>query len=478
MDELDEARAKLGQLRGTERTLFKQLVEIRAAIKIQKNKIDELVKKRPPPINRLPTELLSRIIFLSLPDYDGQRRPMESGIARRRSDLSTVSPLWRSVVLGTPEIWRDIVLYAGHITIESLKTHLTRSGNAPLNIFITGSNYDHYEQAQSWLDVVVSSADRWRCLYVHHLSNRMLAEVLDALEGLKFPSLEDVTIDNMNWVTNYPQFLLPNQAPALRNLKLDDLFPAPELAASTTLTTLDVSFRFGGFGAMNLTFIPTQSLTTLSLGGDTSNWTLPPDSIHLPLLEVLKLTIGNPRLIMRAIVAPKLGCLDYSNCGGLGDNRVDFDTGSKFSHVQRVIFNFCRSDMEGYRALCQEFCGARDVTLRRVCMDLFFTPECQVDDSGSVPADHWTSLESLTIYDLYFDDGTETFDPLMRWLANRLEFGGPRVSVRLSGLSTSEPTAADGTDLRDLYHKLQTCSNPIVDKVVLCCSVHCSTSSG
>ncbi|KAI6144201.1 hypothetical protein BKA82DRAFT_1002668 [Pisolithus tinctorius] len=388
-----------------------------------------------------------------------------------------VSRLWRSVILGTPEIWRDIVLHAGHITIESLKAQLTRSGNAPLNIFITGSIYDHYEQVQSWLDVVVSSADRWRCLYVHHPHDRMLAEVLDALDGLKFPSLEDVTIDNMYSVSNYPQFLSPNRAPALRNLKLDDLFPAPELAASTTLVTLDISFRFGEYQAMNIPmFIPTQSLAALSLGGDTSNWKLPPDSIHLPLLEVLKLTACNPRPIMRAIVAPKLTCFDYSDSHEPPYECVNFDTGSKFSHVQRVMFDICCSNVQGYWALCQEFCGARDVTVRSACMDVFFTPKGQVDNSGSVPADHWTSLESLNIDDLYFDDGTETFDPLMRWLANRLESGGPRVSVRLSGLSASEP--ADGTDLHDLYHKLQTCSNPIMDKAVLCSSVHCSTSSG
>lgn len=240
--------------------------------------------------------------------------------------------------------------------------------------------------------------------------------------------------------------------------------------------TLDISFRFGEYQAMNIPmFIPTQSLVALSLGGNNISWRLPPDSIHLPLLAVLKLTVCNPRLVMRAIVAPKLTCLDYSDCHELRYMRVNFDTGSKFSHVQMVIFNFYSADMEGYRPLCEEFCGARDVTLRSACMDVFFTPKGQVDDSESAPADHWTSLESLTIYDLNFD-GTETFDPLVRWLTKRLESGGPRVSVRLSGLSTSEP--ADGTDLHDLYHKLQTCSNPIVDKVVLCSSVHCSTFSG
>lgn len=38
MDELDEARTKLRQLEGAERTLFKKLVEIRAAIKTQKDR--------------------------------------------------------------------------------------------------------------------------------------------------------------------------------------------------------------------------------------------------------------------------------------------------------------------------------------------------------------------------------------------------------------------------------------------------------
>ncbi|KAI6039644.1 hypothetical protein EDC04DRAFT_1656651 [Pisolithus marmoratus] len=211
MTELDEARAELGRLEGVERTLIKQLLEIRAAIKTQESKIDELVKKGPPAINRLPVELLARIIFQSLPNYDDYCESKELRLVNRRSNLSTVSRLWRNVILNASIIWRDVVLDGGPLTVALLKTQLIRSGNVPLNVSITDAVY--YElQTPSWLNVLLPAADRWQCLHIGELPYERMDEILEALESLKFPSLKDVSIYALDGRSSSacPRFLSPS----------------------------------------------------------------------------------------------------------------------------------------------------------------------------------------------------------------------------------------------------------------------------
>ncbi|KAI6157119.1 hypothetical protein BKA82DRAFT_798307 [Pisolithus tinctorius] len=103
MDELDEARAELDRMGGTERTLFKQVIEIPAAMKTQKSKVNDLVKKGPPAINFLPVEILSQIILQSLPNCDDRCELEEFRLVNRRTNLSTVSRFWGSAILGTPK---------------------------------------------------------------------------------------------------------------------------------------------------------------------------------------------------------------------------------------------------------------------------------------------------------------------------------------------------------------------------------------
>ncbi|KAI6115302.1 hypothetical protein EV401DRAFT_2073648 [Pisolithus croceorrhizus] len=258
-DELNEARAELCRLQETERTFLKQLVEIRAAVKVQKCKIDELVKKRPPAINRLPIELLSRIMFQSLPTYDDHRVSREYlELANYRTNLSTVSRRWRNVVLGTPELWSEI---------------LRRSCEVPLNITIMNWFYDGSEEIQPWLDVLFSSANRWRCLHVFDVHHG-LANIFHTIEArsLEFPSLKDVHVD-IHGESTYLRFLLPNRAPALRNWELLNFVPTSEFATATTLTSLRLTFN-NYLSETIITpiplIIPAQSLTMLSLTGGTT----------------------------------------------------------------------------------------------------------------------------------------------------------------------------------------------------------------
>ncbi|KAI6040710.1 hypothetical protein EDC04DRAFT_2893723 [Pisolithus marmoratus] len=241
------------------------------------------------------------------------------------------------------------------LPVASLEAQLARSGNVHLNVFIINLPYEYYQPEVRFLDVLVSSADRWRCVYIQD----MVPTILRALQGLKFPSLKDVLVYNMYRISSYPRFLLPDQAPALGSLKLDYLFPTPEFAAATTLTALELTF--GGHQDQNMKplFVLTQSLTVLSLAGDTAGWTLLPDSIHLPLLEVFKLAVDNPQPLMQAIVAPKLVYFDYSNYPSYSHTvHVSFGTGLKFSHVQKIALNFWYRVEDG-DALCREFRGAQ-----------------------------------------------------------------------------------------------------------------------
>ncbi|KAI5995947.1 hypothetical protein EDD15DRAFT_2365530 [Pisolithus albus] len=472
MDELDEARAELARLEGAEVTIFKQLVQIRVAIKKQKSRIEEFIKKRPPVINCLPVELLARI-FRFLLVHDNSFTSAELlGLANLRKELSMVSQLWRNVILDTPEFWSDIVLTHGQPPdIAFVEIQLRRSRKVPLNITIAEwSKADEDDPIQPWLNVLTSSADRWQRLHVFKVGREILSDILHALEGLEFPSLKEIHMD-MHGEFTYPLRLLPSQAPALRHLKLPDLTLTPTFSTAATLTTLEMTFgRRLGLPTPTIPFpahIPTQSLTVLSLTGYTSGWASPPDSVHLPLLHVLTLAVREPRVIMQAIVAPKLAHFGFST--PVRWSSFSFGTGSKFNHVQTFNCIDPNKRIDG-DTLCQEFRGVRHIGVYPKTIDVLFTPGGQL--SGA-PADHCTSLEHITIFGVDFR--SKKFDPLVRWLTKRRELGRPRISVRLSSPPDPPEEQGDGTTLLDLYDKMRTCNTLKVDYVELCPTVIRST---
>ncbi|KAI6153830.1 hypothetical protein BKA82DRAFT_4446032 [Pisolithus tinctorius] len=103
-----------------------------------------------------------------------------------------------------------------------------------------------------------------------------------------------------SWKELFPDALysfLPDlpQPLALRNLKLVNFVPTPELATATP-TTLDLTF----YGHPNWTaitpiplLIPAQLLTILLLTSYTTSQMLLPDPVELPLLGTLILALDN-----------------------------------------------------------------------------------------------------------------------------------------------------------------------------------------
>ncbi|KAI6026624.1 hypothetical protein BKA83DRAFT_4245717 [Pisolithus microcarpus] len=474
MDELDEARAELARLEGTERTIFKQLVEIRAAIKKQKSRIEEFVKKRPV-INRLPVELLSWIFRFLLVYNDSFTSRELLGLANRRKELSMVSRLWRNVILDTPELWSDIVLTDDQPPgIAFLEIQLRRSRKVPLNITITRwFKVDELNAIRLWINVLTSSADRWQRLHVFSIGGNVLYDILAALKPVEFPSLNEIRVDMCGEATHSLD-RLPLQAPALRKLKLLDFTLPPRFPTAATLTTLELTLgRPARPPQIEVpAHFPTQSLTVLSLTSYTSGWLYQPDSIHLPLLDVFTLVAKDPERVMKAIVAPKLTHFGFSTPPR--DHLFSFGTGSKFNHVQ--TFNCI--DPNTYQridgdTLCQEFRGVRHIGIDPYSINVFFTPGDQASGSESAPADHCTSLEHITIFGLHFH--SQQFVPLVRWLTKRRELGLPRISVRLSSPPSQR---VDGSTLLDLYDKLQTHNILKVDYVEMCPMVNHSKREG
>lgn len=109
MDELEWARAKLSRLEIIERAHLEHLLAVRNAAKVQRIRIEEIVKRRYPAIYRLPIEILARIFRFALIREEGKSKQFDV-IRERRRNLAGVSRLWRDVILDTPDLWSDFGL--------------------------------------------------------------------------------------------------------------------------------------------------------------------------------------------------------------------------------------------------------------------------------------------------------------------------------------------------------------------------------
>ncbi|KIM62836.1 hypothetical protein SCLCIDRAFT_777446 [Scleroderma citrinum Foug A] len=163
VDELHKAWAKLHQLEGQERHLVEWLSHIHKEIEAQRLKIDDLVKARPPPINRLPTELLSRIFTLCIPDPKFPEKPLHR--------IVCVSRLWRDVVWNDTSFWTSIKVTRTQGE-KLLKNQLKRSRKALLDIWIEDWDYrplhNAYDKLRALLGAIVPHANRWRSLIISY----------------------------------------------------------------------------------------------------------------------------------------------------------------------------------------------------------------------------------------------------------------------------------------------------------------------
>ncbi|KIM57924.1 hypothetical protein SCLCIDRAFT_28454 [Scleroderma citrinum Foug A] len=432
MDSLAQARVELARLEAEAQELVKQLLCVRAAVSVQRSKISQLLRRTPPPIHRLPTELLLSIFELDISAHPD---------CERKQELARVSRRWRDVILNSPILWTTINI--PRLNASGINAHLKKSGESLLNIAITinGQGNLDYDKLTPYLDIVTPYAHRWRSLHVFDVSGpeSMLGEIItpigmyivEVINHLRFPSLKHVIIPFFGGI-EYPDFLSPTCAPGLEHLELEGMLPCKSFAPPPTLKTLrlmadDFDEAPHPFFAY---LIPTQRLTTLSLSRDIADWNhwnhwiLRPNSIHFPVLNTLTLSISQMNQFLHAIEHPLSVVFN-----GLGH---------KFNNVDHISFprttRFNRShDYDGALSVCKTFPNVRHAELNLQELGDLFPDRSFNAESTHIryPAYLWKDLQSLTLRGPSFK-WVKKIDYFSEWLLRRQTLGLPLFHIKLT----------------------------------------------
>ena len=440
MNELREARAELVRLEASAKDLLSQLLDVRAAISRQRTKINELIRQRPPIIDRLPTEILLSILIHAQPNF------------RRKRQLVGVCRRWKNIILDSPMLW-SLIVVSGEESSKSIRTHLKRSGNALLDILIEVEDWSSYRGLESSLAILVAHAHRWQSLCLvdrRREEGAVLGEFISKVTAhTEFPSLKHVIIPDFGDPT-YPAFLSPARAPALEYLELAEYRPSNDFLPVTTLKKLELTFRYHldlptSFSSF-LSRIPTNALTALKLKGEISNWSPQTNGIHFPALSILTLMVTHTRQILQAIVAPNLGRFNYD--ASLECDDAFSDLGPKFPNVRSLHMPCSFFDPPDILLLCETFPGVPHVELNQWDFVEFFKPCLVTADptESPYPIDLWNDLESLSLWQPD-DEWTRGLDDLLGWFTHRWKSGLPPLHVKLTGIRVDEPSEAMLTTL-------------------------------
>lgn len=452
MDELEWARAELSQLEKMEFAHLEHLLAARKAVKVQRIRIEEIIKRRHPAIHRLPIELLARIFGFALIREEGKSKQFDV-IRERRRNLAGVSRLWRDVILDTPDLWSDFGLTALR-NQTPLKVQLRRSQDVPFYVTITDEA--EYPGVERLLRDLLPTMNRWRSLHIYDVVDipNLTAIIYTLNEGL-FSSLVEFYV-GMQHPGNgeYPDpHHLVRRMPVLKHLKLENFIGTNDFSTGP-LETLELTFADGL--SIPRSFhqrIPAQSLITLSLIGIVEGWKLRRNSIIFPLLRKLTLDISHPQVFLDAISAPKLQHFHYINHKSAWDAFGMY--GLKFDCVHHLTFDATSVSVSRIKgvAFCQGFPNTTHAELHSDSLHFFFTPigiSGEFGERSQTPVDNWASLERLTI----LDSGAETkgFTSLVLWLENRRAGGLPKLHIKLTA-DPSNPVGAP--EMSVLCRKLQ-----------------------
>lgn len=384
----------------------------------------ELLAQRSPdllqihPLNitdRLPPELLSHIFQLVVVG--------SSGIWRQEwvRHLVSVSRRWRDVIYNRASFWTTVVVH-GSRGLSSVSAHLTRSRNCLLDIEIRSFRENEFPRLRRRLTLLIVHVRRWRSLELC-VDGKAMQLSLDLLSTMTFPSLTRALIQSSRQHrTRSLCFLKAEQSPVLGHLEIegfvwDDVPLLPTLASLKSKDMRCFSTSMPPF----LSQLSSMKLTALSVSGSLDTRWLLSDSLHLPHLERLTLDrTWKAKEVLEAIVAPKLEYFDYSAIHNSASD-IFGSLGSKYNSVRQLAFYLDHRvvlylDRDGAEAVCLAFSGIRHATIWLAEIDSFFL---FIDDS--CPADHWTSLEHLTINT--GDIGTESSAALngfVHWINRRV----------------------------------------------------------
>ncbi|CAE7215520.1 unnamed protein product [Rhizoctonia solani] len=169
-------------------------------------------------INRLPTELLSKIFEFVSEEQNG-------AIVQ----LSHVCSHWRQVALFSSRAWSKVMADmsppANDPKVERALAYLARSGACPIDVQVIASHGDSYDPSNGVMDALYSHIHRWRSFSFHCSSSGVSNDVIKSLNGTAtaLQELRFVFQTGPRAHGEYPRmpakFLV--QAPLLRCLQLN-----------------------------------------------------------------------------------------------------------------------------------------------------------------------------------------------------------------------------------------------------------------
>ncbi|KIO24157.1 hypothetical protein M407DRAFT_26431 [Tulasnella calospora MUT 4182] len=175
-----------------------------------------------PSISQLPTELLTGIIQLSLPEIDFK---LHSASFRLRSHMKrlyimrSVTKRWQAIIEGTPSFWITI---ASALPSDVNEASVLRSSNLPLSIIYRdprpGLSNDHLS-ATEFLKLVQHTRPRWSSLVLDLYDNTDMSNYL----GVPLPLLQTIIVGNGGRTRFEPLELLGRDTSNLRFVELSGI---------------------------------------------------------------------------------------------------------------------------------------------------------------------------------------------------------------------------------------------------------------
>ncbi|KAI6001288.1 hypothetical protein EDD15DRAFT_2230989 [Pisolithus albus] len=388
--DLDQLRTELDRLRRRECELLQELSDVRAAAEAQSKKIDDIIEMQSVSvIDRLPVEILSRILHLALSVTryeEWEQHPLW------KQQYAGVSRRWRDVILNSPSFWSAIILGFGWLS-SCIVTHLARSREHLLDITIRQRS--PYNELPCHL---LCYAPRWCSLTILFTSSNRdpVHDLLIRFRGLSFPNLKHLYINGYGYID--AKFMKAGNTPALERLRLVQR----------------------GEDRLPISFLPAVGrLTALTLSGEIGRRKLKSSSILLPFLRSLTVDASDPSEILKAIVAPELsrfvGRFRSPLLGGIPPvfNKV---------HYTCVL----SSTKKSIATVCQVFPNVRHLEIGAGALEFFY--------GLGERTDLWGDLESVTFRTLPVQEFEGVVNKLQGWVRQRKSTAKP-LHMRFTSIS-------------------------------------------